>query len=103
MKTLSQKLQLETKIANLKNKQNLDFIILKNQYNSTINSFKPINLIKNSLEDIITTPSIKANVLNGALQLGTIFFSNNFIKLNSVITRVSLLKKVIKVAIKKIF
>lgn len=79
MKTINQKAQLATKIAFLRNKQESDFLKLKDQYHITIDSFKPINLIKNSLEDAITSPGLKMSLLGGAIGFGTNYIKNNIL------------------------
>ncbi len=79
MKAINQKKQLATKIALLRNKQASDFLILKDQYHVTIDSFKPINLIKNSLEDAITSPGLKMSLVTGAIGFGTNYLRNNIL------------------------
>jgi hypothetical protein len=76
MKAINQKKQLATKIALLRSKQATDFLILKDQYHITIDSFKPINLIKNSLEDAITSPGLKMGLITGAIGLSTNFLKH---------------------------
>lgn len=83
MKTINQKRELETKIATLRNKQAVDLSILKEQYYITIDSFKPFNLIKNSLEDVFTSPNLKMNLINGAIGLGTNYLSKNVLSEDS--------------------
>lgn len=83
MKAINQKKQLATKIALLRNKQATDFLILKDQYHVTIDSFKPINLIKNSLEDAITSPSLKISLITGAIGLGTNYLKHNILNHSS--------------------
>lgn len=100
MKTINQKLQLETKIALLRSKQATDFLILKNQYHATIDSFKPFNLIKNSLEEAITSPNLKMNLINGAIGLGTNYLANNVLNEDSKNPIKRVLGKILKFALK---
>jgi hypothetical protein len=102
MKTINQKAQLATKIALLRNKQEADFLILKDQYHITIDSFKPINLIKNSLEDVITSPGLKMSLLGGAIGFGTNYIKNNILNqtFKSPVKRI--LSNVLKFAINKV-
>lgn len=102
MKKLNQKLVLEAKIAYLKNKQTTDFYNLKEQYHQTIESFTPINLIKNSFSSIITAPNLKANLLNQALNFGVSFITKNAINSNSENPIQGILGKIIRFALKKI-
>lgn len=100
MKTINQKRELDEKIALLRSKQNTDFINLKDQYHVTIDSFKPFNLIKNSLEDVITSPNLKMNLINGALSFGSNYLSKNVLKEDSKNPIKRVLGKVLKFALK---
>ena len=55
MKTINQKTELALKIALLKQQQSEDFKVLQQQYHSTIDSFKPLNLIKSASQ--LSAPS----------------------------------------------
>lgn len=100
MKTINQKTQLATKIAILRNKQEKDFLHLKDQYHVTIDSFKPINLIKNSIEDAITSPSIKSSLIKGTVGFGIKYLANNFLNPNSGFEKKSILNTVLKFVLK---
>jgi hypothetical protein len=100
MKTIDQKAALETKIAFLKSKQASELLVLKDQYQNTIDSFKPINLIKNSLEEVFTTPNLKVNLISGAIGFGTRYLTTNFINPNSENSVKRVLGKVLKFALK---
>ncbi|CAM4257252.1 hypothetical protein [Flavobacterium terrigena] len=100
MKTINQKRELEAKITLLRSKQAEDFINLKDQYHVTIDSFKPFNLIKNTLEDVITSPNIKANLINGALSLGSNYLTKNVLNEDSKNPIKRVLGKVLKFALK---
>lgn len=100
MKTINQKRELEAKIAFLKSKQAEEFIILRDQYHVTIDSFKPFNLIKNSLEDAITSPNLKASLINGAISLGSNYLTKNVLNEDSTNPIKRVLGKVLKFALK---
>ncbi len=100
MKAINKKRELEAKIALLRNKQAADFLILKDQYHVTIDSFKPFNLIKNSLEDAITSSNLKANLINGAIGLGTNYLTKNVLNEDSKNPIKRVLSKVLKFALK---
>lgn len=93
MKAINQKNQLATKIALLKNKQAVDFSNLKNQYHVTIDSFKPINLIKNSIEEALAVPSLKSNIIKGTVGFGVNYLVNNFVNPDFKTTKKSILGK----------
>jgi hypothetical protein len=100
MKTINQKVQLATKIAFLRSKQEKDFLHLKDQYHVTIDSFKPINLIKNSIEDAITSTSIKSSLIKGTVGFGVNYLTNNFLNHNSGSNKKSILNTVLKFVVK---
>lgn len=100
MNTVNEKAALEAKIAFLKSKQNSDLVILKNQYRDTIDSFKPINLIKNSIEDAITSPNLKANLITGTVGFGINYLAKNFLNKHSGTNKKSILGNVLKFVVK---
>lgn len=69
MKTTNQKAVLMERIISLQNKQSQDLQCLKNQYQLTIESFKPLNLIKSSFQEVASSSVMKSDLLNGALNL----------------------------------
>ena len=101
MKTINQKNQLSEKIAFLKNKQSRDFNILKEQYHITIDSFKPINLIKNSIEEAITSTSNKSSLLKGTIGFGVNYLTNNLFNPDSGSDKKSILNNVLKFVVKR--
>ncbi len=100
MKTINQKSELEAKIALLKSKQAAEFIMLKDQYHVTIDSFKPFNLIKDSLGDIITSPNLKANLISGAIGFGSNYLTKNVLNGESQNPIKRVLGNVLKFALK---
>lgn len=100
MKSIDQKKQLATKIALLRSKQATDFSILKEQYHITIESFKPINLIKNSLEEAITSPGLKMSLITGAIGFSTNYLKNNILNHHSKSPIKRILSNVLKFAVK---
>jgi hypothetical protein len=100
MKKTNLKLELEAKIAFLKAKQESDFNNLRTQYFETIESIKPLNLIKSATKNFIETPNLKANLINGALGFGLNFISKKFANENSENPVKRVLGKALKFAIK---
>jgi len=47
--------------------------LLKEELYTTYENLKPINLIKNTIKDVITAPDLKANVANTVIGLATGF------------------------------
>jgi hypothetical protein len=100
MKQKTLKIDLEEKIAFLKSKQEQDFNALRFQYYATIESIKPINLIKSATREFITSPSLKSNLINGTISLGTNYLSKNLMNENSTNPVKRVLGKVLNFAIK---
>lgn len=102
MKPINERIVLKEKIAFLKNKQAEDFLILKDQYHITIDSFKPINLIKNSIQEAITSPNLKVNLINGVIGLGTNYLAKNLLNDHSVNPIKRVLGKALKFGLKNL-
>jgi hypothetical protein len=65
MKSNNQIDQLEQKIALLKNKQKYDLELLKTHFHYAYEGLKPVNIIKKTLSNVISSSEIKANLLKG--------------------------------------
>ena len=55
----------------MKMKQAEELVQLKDQYQYTIESLKPLNLIKNAFGLMATSPEIKGNILNNIVGMTT--------------------------------
>jgi hypothetical protein len=99
MKAKTQKAILMEKIIVLEQQQAQDFEVLKNQYHSTISSFSTLNILKNAFQEVITTPHITSNIIQGALQIGTKYLSKSLLKNSS--NSSGLLQKAVRFIIKK--
>lgn len=71
MKTLTPTKKLDGAIAILELRQTREFQEVKTQFDALIESTKPINIIKNTIEDFSSTPS-KSSTLNIAKSLTSI-------------------------------
>lgn len=76
MGTINKKEALRDKIAYLQNKQQLELESLKEQFHITCKGLKPINLIKDSLQEISSSSDMKKDLLMGALNLTTGYLSH---------------------------
>lgn len=75
---------LKQKIAALEIQQSHDFENLKKQYDLSQESFRAINIMKSTFNDVVfSTPSLKSNIVNGALALTTNYLSKNSLLGNS--------------------
>ena len=66
---------LNEKIAFLQKKQSEELVLLKEQFFSIYENLKPINLIKNTLQEITSSSEIKSNLINSAIGVTTGFLS----------------------------
>ena len=71
--------ELAEAISLLKNKQELELQILRNQFKLAYESIKPINLIKNTLHQIATSSEIRNNLLNNVVGLATGFVAKKLL------------------------
>jgi hypothetical protein len=71
----SEKELLTEKIIALQTLQATQFDALKQQFEITYQSLRPINLLKNTLHEAITSPDITNNLLNNAIGITTGYIS----------------------------
>lgn len=79
MKELNETDTLNETIALLEYKQAQELIILKEQFQFTYESLKPINLIKNAFSEMTNSPDIKGNILNNVIGLSTGYLSKRIL------------------------
>ncbi len=101
MKTKNQEAILMERIIALQKQQATDLEVLKAHYQTTINSFSPVNLIKTSLQDVLSTPHLTSNIIQGAIGMGTQYLSKTIFKSTPNITT-SWLGKIIQLVTKRI-
>ena len=75
MKNINQTDALNKVIEVLQKKKEIEFLVLKEQFQITYESLKPINLIKSTLADVASSPELKNNVLNNVIGLTTGYIS----------------------------
>lgn len=71
MKNINQTEILKETILLMKMKQAEEFVQLKDQYHYTIESLKPLNLIKKAFGLMATSPEIKGNILSNIIGIST--------------------------------
>ncbi len=79
MKKNTGKDELTEAIRLLKNKQDHELQILRDQFKLAYESIKPINLIKNTLHQVATSSEIRNNILNNAVGLATGFVAKKLL------------------------
>jgi hypothetical protein len=61
---------LEEAILVAEKKRAMAMMLLKAQWHTTYETLKPVNLIKNGINEIVTSSEIQGNVLSSALGIG---------------------------------
>ncbi len=74
METITNSTELKKAIQLLEIKQTEEGLILKEQCKITYDSLRPLNLIKNTLKDLVT-PDLTGNLLNSTLSLAAGYIS----------------------------
>jgi hypothetical protein len=62
---------LNESIALLENRQKQELRILKEQFELTYDSLKPLNIIKGAFKEIATTSDLKGNIINNVIGMST--------------------------------
>ncbi len=70
---------LKERIAFLEDRQNQETAVLKEQALDTYESIKPVNLLKNTLKDFSSQPTLKGNILDGAISIATGYLTKKLI------------------------
>jgi hypothetical protein len=71
MKKINQTDLLNETIIRLENRQTLELYALKEQFELTYESLKPLNLIKSAFTEMTTSPNIKGNIINNVIGIAT--------------------------------
>lgn len=75
MGTITNIKELNAAILLLENKQAQERLLLKEQFELTYESLKPINLIKSTFKELVTAPDFKEDVLNTSISLAAGYLS----------------------------
>lgn len=79
MKGLNQNQLLDEQIRLLKIKQSEDFEVLKSQFHLTLESLKPINLVKETINDFKNSKEIKSSLLESTLGIAAGYVTRKMI------------------------
>ena len=79
MKPLTPTQKLENAIAILEQRQSIELQEIKNQFDSLIESTKPLNIIKNTLADFNNTPNAKSNIITSIIRIATGYLSRKIL------------------------
>ena len=79
MKVLNATDELDERILKLQKRKHYELELLREQFHDTLESMKPVNIIKSTFRDIAATPEIKHNLVNNLLGLATGYLSRKII------------------------
>jgi hypothetical protein len=80
----------------LKEKQKLDLQSLKEQFYETYESVKPVNILKNSLHEVVSSTEVKTDLLKVIVNFATNYVSNKIFPQEKKNPMHKILKKVLK-------
>jgi hypothetical protein len=90
-------------IANLEENKRIQETEIKQLYTDTINGFKPGNIIKNGIQNLVQGDGLKSKIIQTALSVGMGYATNKFL-LNKVPTKLKTgLSAVLNATIGKLF
>jgi hypothetical protein len=70
---------LQTAIFTLEARKENELRLLKKQLRETSECLKPINIIKNTFKDAVTSPELQGNLIGSAIGMGTGFIAKKLI------------------------
>ena len=79
MKKINSVTELKRAIIELELKKDAEELMLKSQFKETYNTYKPANILKNTLEEVSASPKFRHNLLNVAIGLGAGYLSKKLI------------------------
>jgi len=71
--------ELKKSIEILEDEQNLNRYLLKEQFITTYESLKPVNLLKNTLNEVISSPDLMDNLLGTLVGMSTGYLSRKIV------------------------
>ena len=79
MKKIYNSQDLKNAILELERKKDVDELELKEQLSKTYETYKPANILKNTMEEVSASPKFRHNLLNVAIGLGAGYLSNKLV------------------------
>lgn len=76
---INEKEILKNDIAELQRKQAIQLIMLKAQFQVTYESLKPLNILKNTLHNVTTSPEISTNLAGSSLGMAAGFLTKKLL------------------------
>ncbi|MES2141026.1 MAG: hypothetical protein V4511_15065 [Bacteroidota bacterium] len=99
MKNITSIDELRESILLLELKQANDWCLLKEEFHTTYEILKPMNMIKNTFKDMASTPNLKTDVVNSLIGLATGFIAKKVFLGNSHNPLTKLLGIVLEIAV----
>lgn len=79
MQKISTIAELRDEIRLLKDEQSLQYQFMKEHFINVRENLRPINIIKNTFSEVVSSPDLATNVLNAAVGLGVGILSKRMI------------------------
>lgn len=79
MKTIDEKTLLMEKIISLEYKQNYDLEILKEELITAYDTLNPINFIKNTIHEVVTSSDVRQELLKKTVAVTMGYLSKKFL------------------------
>jgi hypothetical protein len=79
MQKITSKTGLENAILLLEAEQAVNWQLLKEQLHLTYNSFRPVNIIKSTFNDIVSSPNLINNILSVTTGMATGYLSKKLV------------------------
>jgi len=71
MQVINTSADLKKAILELEQKQEAEWLLLKESFLDTCESLEPLNLIKSTFKEVVNMPDLKTNLINGVIGLTT--------------------------------
>lgn len=99
MKNITSIDELRESILLLEMQQANDWCLLKEEFHTTYESLKPMNMIKSSFKDMTSSPSLKTDVVNSLIGLATGFIAKKVLLGNTHNPITKLLGLILEIAV----
>jgi hypothetical protein len=83
MKKLDETAALLELICTEEQNQTAQLVLVKEQFHAVSESFKPVNIIRNLIDEVAASPEIKTKLVNSAIGLGTGLLTERLVMGNS--------------------
>lgn len=99
MKNITSIDELRDSVFLLEMKQANDWCLLKEEFHTTYERLKPMNMVKNTFKDMVSSPNLKTDVVNSVIGLATGFIAKKVLLGNSHNPLIKLLGIALEIAV----